>query len=79
MCHKILEETKQVKQMLATNPYSDESQRYIKKNELQWLQKDMKDFWLAINLMDVFIKWLELQIEVERKVGRDYVIALTGP
>ncbi len=79
MCRKILEETKRVKQVLSADPYSKESQRYLKKNNIQWFLNDIKDFWFAIEHMNVFIRWLELQIEMEKETGRDYNIVVTGP
>lgn len=79
MCWKILEEAKRVRHMLANNPYSAESQKYLSEGRCEWLLKDEKDFWKAIGLMDVFIEWLELQFEDEDDYSRDFFIDITGP
>lgn len=79
MCHDILDETKNVRKMLAENPHSQESQQYLSEGNCSWMLKDEKDFWKAIGLMDIFIEWLELQFYAEEDVFRGYFVDITGP
>ena len=67
--------------MLTTNPFSEESQKYIEEARFSYYLKkdDLREFWLAISLMDAFIQWLEVQIETGKVECRDYNIIITGP
>ncbi len=77
MCYEILKETKRVRKMLSTDPFSPGSQRYLKKYNLMCFLKDMKEFWFALAHMDVFIKWLEIQLE--ESASDEFVIIISGP
>ncbi len=78
MCLNIIEESKKIKKMLATNPYSDESQMYLKNNGCMWMLDNMKDFWRAIGIFDIFIKWMEAQFSDDYD-DREFSIDITGP
>jgi hypothetical protein len=79
MCWDILKEAKRVRHILATDPDGPETRQYLLEGNCEWLLNDTNEFWKAIGLMDIFIEWLEMQLEANVDMGWSFFINITGP